>query len=58
MLLDSELAFPTHLPVLIHHAVDTALTHGLRVVNMLRFELSLPHKEYSHKEKYHRNSNY
>ena len=44
MFFHSKLAILSHLPILIHHAVDAAFLHRLRVVNMLRLKRALLHK--------------
>ena len=39
-----ELTLPTQFPILIEYAVDAALFHRLRVVNMLRLKLAVLHE--------------
>jgi len=51
-------ALAAHLAVLIHYAVNAALTHGLTVVDMLRTETPILAKNHFHAEKSHAYSNY
>ena len=39
--LTDTLTFLAHFPVLVHHAMDTALTHGFIVMNMLRCKAAI-----------------
>ena len=38
LFINRQRAAPAHLAILVEHAVDAALTHGLGVVDMLRSE--------------------
>ena len=44
VLADGEGALAAQLAVLVHHAVNPAFLHRLRVVNMLRLKRALLHK--------------
>lgn len=50
-LADCETALTSHLTILIHHAVDTPFLHRVRVVDMLRLEGAVLHKQDPHEEK-------
>ena len=58
LLIHREPALGTHLAVLVHHAVDAPVLHGLTVVNMLRTELPVLAENQLHAEKSHAYSNY
>jgi hypothetical protein len=57
-LADRIFALASHLPVLVHDAVDTPLAHGFTVMNMLRTERSVLEENQFDAEKYHADSNY
>jgi len=41
VLINGELALPAHLTILINNAMNAALSHGFRVVNVLRCEATI-----------------
>jgi hypothetical protein len=53
-----QATFGALLAILIHHAMNAPLPHGLTVVNMLRREATILAKNQFYAQKCHRDSNY